>query len=170
MARVRLPDAPALKSWDDVDLNLREIGELQYKLETIEGEMNNLIADIKLDADLKAKPLQERIKQLETEIKDFTDQNRDDLGNKKTKEMGFGKLGFRKSTKISLPKAGSKLNEIIKKLKNFGMTDCLVQPPEKIDKENLKKYRADDIIKVGANLKVNDVFWYEVDREKLADL
>lgn len=170
MARVRLPDMLKLKNWDEVDLNLKEIGELQYQLDTIEGEMNAHIADVKLDADMKAKPIQVRIKELEEEIKAYTDENREDLGNKKSKEMGFGKLGFRKSTKISLPSAKGKLDEIIRKLKTHNMQDCVIQPPEKIDKENLKKYPADDIIKIGANLKVNDVFWYEVDREKLTDL
>lgn len=170
MARVRMPDTPALKNWEEVDLNLKEIGELQRNIEQFEADMNARIADIKLAAELEAKPHQERIKVLEAEIKDYTDQNRDDLGSKKTKEMGFGKLGFRKSTKVSLPSAKGKLEEIIRKLKNYGMKDCVIQPPEKIDKEALKKYPANDLVKVGASLKVDDVFWYEVDREKLADL
>ncbi|EES73472.1 putative bacteriophage Mu Gam like protein [Paenibacillus sp. oral taxon 786 str. D14] len=170
MARVRIPDQPALKSWDDVDLTLKEIGECQLAIERIEAEMNAQISDIKLAAEMSAKPHKERIKLLELQMKAFVEANRDDLGNKKTKEINFGRTGFRKSTKIVLPRAAAKLAEVIRRLKEFGMTDCIIQPPEKIDKDNLKKYPENDILKVGASLTVEDTFWYEVDREKLADL
>ncbi|MEF2968335.1 host-nuclease inhibitor Gam family protein [Paenibacillus sp. M1] len=170
MTRVRMPDAPALKSWDDVDLTLKEIGECQLAVERIEAEMNAKISDIKLSAEMEAKPHKERIKLLELQMKEFIDENRDDLGNRKTKEINFGRAGYRKSTKIGLPRAAAKLAEVIRRIKEFGMTDCIVQPPEKIDKDNLKKYPESDILKVGATLTIDDIFWYEVDREKLADL
>ncbi len=170
MARVRIPDQPALKNWDDVDLTLKEIGECQMSIERIEADMNTKISDIKLAAEMDAKPHKERIKLLELQLKEFVEANRDDLGNRKTKEINFGRTGFRKSTKITLPRAAAKLAEVIRRIKEFGMTDCIVQPPEKIDKDNLKKYPESDILKVGATLTVEDTFWYEVDREKLADL
>lgn len=170
MARVRLPDQPALKSWDDVDLTMKEIGECELAVERVEADMNEKISDIKLAAEMEAKPHKERIKLLELQMKEFVEANRDNLGNKKTKEINFGKTGFRKSTKITLPRAAAKLAEVIRRIKEFGMTDCVVQPPEKIDKDNLKKYPENDILKVGATLTVEDTFWYEVDRDKLADL
>ncbi|WP_018752649.1 host-nuclease inhibitor Gam family protein [Paenibacillus sanguinis] len=170
MTRVKLPDVPALKSWDDVDLVMKEIGECQLAIERVEADMNEVISDVKLASEMEAKPHKERIKLLELQMKEFVDANRDDLGNRKTKEINFGKTGYRKSTKISLPRAAAKLAEVIRKLKEFGMTDCVVQPPEKIDKDNLKKYPENEILKVGATLTVDDTFWYEVDREKLADL
>ncbi|MBU5442054.1 host-nuclease inhibitor Gam family protein [Paenibacillus sp. MSJ-34] len=170
MARVRIPDQPVLKNWDDVDLTLKEIGEILIDIEGIEALMNTKISDTKLAAEMAAKPLKERLKLLEMQMKEFVEANRDDLGNKKTKEINFGKTGFRKSTKISLPRAAAKLAEVIRRIKEYGMTDCIIQPPEKVDKDNLKKYPQNDILKVGATLTVEDTFWYEVDREKLADL
>ena len=170
MGRVRISDEPALKNWEDVDMNLKEIGEYLLQIEQIEADMNQKISDLKLEAELQAKPLKDSIKVLERQIKDFAEVSREDLGNKKTKFVNFGKLGFRKSTKIKLPRAANKVIEVIKRLKNYGMTDCVIQPPEKIDKDALKKYPEADILKVGATLDVEDVFWYEVDREKLADL
>lgn len=170
MARVRIPDQPVLKNWDDVDLTLKEIGECQLAVERIEADMNERISDIKLAAEMDAKPQKERIKLLELQMKEFVEANREDLGNKKTKEINFGKTGFRKSTKITLPRAVAKLAEVIRRLKEHGMTDCVVQPPEKIDKDNLKKYPENDILKVGATLTVEDTFWYEVDRDRLSDL
>jgi len=168
MARVRI-ETPRLRNWEEVDGTLRQIGEYQRSITKIEGKMNEQIEKAKAKAEEDAKPLKEQIKALEVQIKEFVEENRDDLGNRKTKEMNFGKTGFRKSTKVSLPKAAAKVAEIIKKLKELGMSDCVVQPPEKIDKEALKKYPANDIIKVGAGLKVDDTFWYEVNEETLAE-
>ena len=168
MARVRIEETK-LKSWDEVDGALKQIGECQRSICSIEGKMNDKINQVKQKAEDEAKEYKEKIKGLEAQVKEFVEDNRDDLGNKKTKELNFGKLGYRKSTKISLPKAATKVAEIIKKLKSFGMTDCVVAPPEKIDKDALKKYPANDIIKVGAGLKVDDVFWYEANEETLVE-
>jgi len=168
MPRVRL-EGTVLRSWDDVNLNLREIGECQLAVEAIEAELTEKIHDLKLDAEMRAKPLRDRVKKLEVEIKEFTEAHRDDLGKKKTMFLNFGKLGFRKSTRIQLPRAATKLAEIIKKLKACGMTDCIVQPPEKVDKDALKKYPTAEILRVGAGVVEEDVFWYEWDRERLQD-
>ncbi|MDQ7789927.1 MAG: host-nuclease inhibitor Gam family protein [Eubacteriales bacterium] len=168
MPRVRM-EGPMLKSWDEVNLNLKEIGECELAVEKIEAALNEKISDLKLEATDKAKSHQQRIKKLELELKEFVETHRDDLGNKKTKVLDFGKLGFRKSTKIKLPRAANKLAEIINKLKVFGMTDCVVQPPAKVDKDSLKKYPVNEIVRVGANVEVDDVFWYEWDRERLQD-
>ena len=99
----------------------------------------------------------------------FANDHAGDLGKKKTRVLAFGKLGFRKSSSVSLPKDKDKLAEIIKKIKDHGMKDCLVVQPDKVDKEQLKKYSADKITAVGAKLIVGDTFWYEVAKETMAD-
>lgn len=161
MARVRIPDEPVLKNWDDVNLNLKEIAECEIEIEKIEAEMNKKISDVKLEAEMDAKPYKESIKTLEKQVKDFVEVNRADLKGK-TKFLNFGKTGFRKSTKLVL----RKIDNIIKNLKSFGMTDC-IKTKETINKDALKKYPDADIAKIGVTKKVEDVFWYEVDREKL---
>ena len=49
------------------------------------------------------------------------------------------------------------------------MTECVVYPEPKIDKDALKKYSTTEIADVGAKLEVEDVFGYEVDEEALAE-
>ncbi|SKC68510.1 host-nuclease inhibitor Gam family protein [Maledivibacter halophilus] len=161
MARVRIPDEPVLKSWDDVNLNLKEIAECEIEIEKIQGEMNRRISDVKLEAEMDAKPYKESIKTLEKQVKNFVESNRADLKGK-TKFLNFGKTGFRKSTKIVL----RKVDNIIRNLKSFGMVDC-IKIKESVNKDVLKKYTDADIAKIGASKKVEDVFWYEVDKEKL---
>ncbi len=148
---------------------MKEIAENLLKIEKIESDMNDKISDVKLEAKDAAEPFKDSIKALEKDMKLFVEEHKDDFGKKKTVTMDFGQVGFRKSTKISLPRAAEKVRTIISKLKELGMGDCVVAPPEKINKEVLKKYSPNMIVEAGAGIEIDDVFWYEPDREKLTD-
>jgi phage host-nuclease inhibitor protein Gam len=161
MARTRIKDELVLKNWDDVDITLKEIAECELEIEKITTEMNEKIHDIKLEADMKAKPYQERIERLGLYVKAFVEDNKAEIDGK-TKQLNFGKTGFRLSTKLVL----RKVDKIIENLKKFKMEDC-IKVKESVNKEVLKKYPESDIIKVGGTLKKEDVFWYETEREKL---
>lgn len=168
MARKRIEDeAPAFTSWDDVDQALAIIGDNLRSIEAIEAKMQENIDNEKTAAELQARAFIENNARLERQIKLFAEDHREDMDGKKTKTLNFGSLGFRKSTKITLPKAGAKLAEMIRQLVERGMGDCVVQPPAKVDKDALRKYPTDDIVAVGGGVKIDDVFWYEPDRERI---
>ena len=168
MARTRVEDtAPAFESWDDVDQALATIGDNQRTIEGFEAHMQEAMDQAKAEADARARIFIEANKKLERQIMDFAEVHRDDMDGKKTKVLNFGSVGFRKSTRITLPKAPLKLAEIVKRLVARGMSDCIKLAEPKVDKDALKKYPAEDIISVGAGVKVEDTFWYEPDREKL---
>lgn len=168
MARKRVEEpVPVFDTWDDVNQALAIIGDNQRSIESIEAEMQEIIDNAKMAADLKAKVFMESNAKLERQIMAFAEEHREEMEGKKTKVLNFGSVGFRKSTRITLPKAGAKLEELIRQLVTRGMTDCVKQQPAKVDKDALRKYPTDDIVAVGAGVKVDDVFWYEPDREKL---
>mgnify|MGYP001056234258 FL=1 len=91
---------------------------------------------------------------------------RADMGKAKSKILTFGEVGFRLSTSVSLPRAKEKIEEIIRRLKNRQMMDCIVVK-EDVSKEALKKYGEDTVNAVGATWKQQDVFGYELDFAKL---
>ena len=122
---------------------------------------------LKAEAEARSRVFIEATKRLERQIKEFAEAHRDDMDGKKTKTLNFGAVGFRKSTKIKLPKAPTKLAEIIQLLRSKGMDDCVKTPAPSVDKDALRKYPTQDIVAVGASIEVDDVFWYEPDREKL---
>ena len=164
MARKRMEEKFMFQSWDEVDSALKEIAENEMELEHITTNMNQQIHDIKEEAESLSKRYQERIKILGLYIQEFTERNRDEIKGK-TKVLNHGSVGFRQSTKVVL----SKVDQIIEKLKKYKMTDC-INIKETVNKDVLRKYPADDILKVGGSLKVEDVFWYETDREELEDV
>lgn len=165
MARIRMENAVSaeLKSWDEVDETLHEIAEAEMEIEKITTDMNVKIHDLKQKADQKSKAAQEKIKTLEVQVKQFVEEHREDLKGK-TMSLNHGQVGFRFSTKVITSKA----EKIIEKLKKFGMNDC-INVKETINKEVLRKYEEEDILKVGASLKKEDTFWYETTRDVIED-
>lgn len=161
-ARVRMPEqGPKLSSWEDVDLCMKEICECEMAIEKQEAELTQKIQDLKLEAEDNAKSYQKRIEELAADIKEYAENNRLEMKGK-TQELNFGKLGYRKSTKLII-RSAVKVLEALKKRK---MDDC-INIKTSINKDVLAKYDDDTILEVGAMKKVEDVFWYETDREKI---
>ena len=151
MARKRVIEAPALKTWEDVNDALRQIIGAQKVAEE------------------QTKPYRDSVARLEREIKAFVTDHRDELGKGKSRVLTFGEVGFRLSTSVSLPRAKEKLEEIIRRLKSRQMTDCIIVE-EKVSKEALKKYGEDTVNAVGATWKQSDVFGYDVNIARLEQI
>lgn len=166
MARTRIVEAPALRTWEEADAALREIAENQIALQDIESEMQRQLIGIKKIAEQDSKAHTDRISKLERDLKEFVGDHRLELGKAKTRTLNFGEVGYRLSTSVSVPKAKEKVAEIIRRLKARNMTDCIVVK-EDVSKENLKKYGEDTVNAVGATWKQKDVFGYDVYLDKL---
>lgn len=169
MARKRVVEEPALKTWEDVNDALRQIAEAQIALGDIESDMQKQIIGAQKVAEEQSKPIKDAQARLEREIKAFVTEHRDEMGKAKTMTLTFGEVGFRLSTSISLPRAKEKLEEIIRRLKSRQMHDCIVVE-EKSSKDALKKYGEDTVNAVGATWKQSDVFGYEVNIAKLEQI
>ena len=167
MARRKVTCALQLENWQQADDALRQIGEDRRDLASIETMMNERIADAKADAEEKGRPIKDHIAMLEQALREFAMLHRADLGKAKSRTLTFGKVGFRQSTRLTLPRGVEKIKTIIAELLRRGMKECVVYPEPKIDKDALKKYSAGEIAEVGAKLEVEDVFGYDVDEEAL---
>ena len=157
-------ETSALQSWDDVDLHLLEIRENEIAIEAIKSKLDLDISNLKLEASEKVMKHTDRIKKMELEIKEFVTTNRSDIKGK-TKELTFGKTGFRASGKIII----RNIKNTVAMLKNLGLTDC-IKTKETVNRENLKDQPDEILATVGANRSRKDVFWYETKREKLQDV
>lgn len=163
MARKRMEE-PALESWEEVDSTLKKIREAELEVSRISADMEKCIMDIKENTEKQITPYKNEVKKLELQIKEFVSLNKDELKGK-SREMTFGTVGFRMSTKLVLPKV---VDKMIKQLKKLGMGDC-VTVKESVNKDILKTYDEKTILMVGASLKKEDTFWYETKQEEIAD-
>ncbi len=161
MARTKIKET-FLKDWDGVDLTLKEIAEHKQAILRLEADMNERIDEIKLAESIESAPHQEAIKVLGARLKEFTTEHKFELKDKRTRELTFGRLGFRQSTKIVISNAA----DTIQKLLKLNMDDC-VTVKQSINKDNLKKYNSATLSKVGASFSTSDTFWYETKQERL---
>ena len=163
MARKKVAIKPEFTLWSEVDNAFREIIECEGCIDEVEVDMNRRITEVKADAEQRTKPMRERISTLETQIRDFVSAHRAEL-NGKTRTLNFGQTGFRLSTKLVVP--SGKIPDVLEALKRHKMSDCITTKTT-VNKEALKKYKSEDILKTGAYLRSDDEFWYEVDKEQL---
>lgn len=163
MARKRVTE-PQLTSWEQVDECLQVMSDAENQLSVITADMNAAIAQAKKEAEERAAQYKEIIKQNEGKIKEFTTIRKEEL-NGKSRQLTFGTVGFRQSTKLLLP---SDTAEVILKLRENGMADC-INVKETINKDTVKAYPEEDILKIGGYLQRSDTFWYETDKDSLAE-
>lgn len=163
MARKRVTE-PQLNSWEQVDECLKVMSDAENQISVIEAEMNAAIAEAKREAAEKAAQYKEAIKQNEGKIKEFTTARRNELKGK-SRQLTFGTVGFRQSTQLLLPQDTA---EVILKLRENGMADCITVR-ESINKDTVKTYPEEEILKIGGYLRRTDSFWYETDKDKLAE-
>lgn len=153
---------PIFQTWEQVDDALKGISKIDQAVKIHEAKMNDDINMIKTKVQSITTPLLEEKALLENNIKEFTKANAAEFKDKKTKDFTFGQVGFRKSTSI----VTRNVKAIIEALKNNKMLDCIITK-ESINKDELTKYDDTSLEKVGAKRKVDDVFFYKVDEERI---
>lgn len=159
MARKKVTAEPALRDWAAVDTALRDIRECRHALTELGVEKDRRIDGIKDEYSKNSLPMQNRIKRLEGEVKEYVDAHRAELTGK-SRTLNFGVVGYRISSKLVL--ASNKAAEVIATLKAMGK-NALIKTTETIDREALKKQPLDVLEQVGAYVKVTDEFYYDVE-------
>lgn len=163
MARKRL-EGTRLGSWDDCDEVLHEIGELDREIGLLESTQNEHIDLIKKNTKAEAAPLHDRKAALELSLKEYCEANRGEFAKVKTKALTFGSVGFRISTKVMVKRVADTLQA----LKDMGLSAC-IRVKEELDKEAMKNLSTETLAEVGASLKTENAFGYEINVEKLKE-
>lgn len=161
--RVRVVEASAIQSWDDADDRLKDYGRLEMQKEEIEIEMNQEINVIKEEVKAKVKQLDARLELLRLQLEEFGESQKTSFDKVRTRDLNFGKCGYRKATNLTI----KGLKEVLAKLKEKAMTDCITVK-EAVNKDVLKQYDDDTLATIkGVKKIVTDNFWFEVDRERI---
>lgn len=129
MARKRL-SATTLESWSDVDARLKAIGEVDRELGLLEAAQQEQIDALKASTKAAAEPLQAKKAGLELAIQQYAEANRGEFVKAKSKELTFGTVSFRLSTRVVIKNLGNTLQA----LKDFGLTAC-IRIKEECDKD-----------------------------------
>lgn len=157
MARKRVVTEPALKSWQAVDDALQDIRECKHALTELNVEQARRVEAVKKECRDNAQPIENRLKRLEAEIKDFVDAHRSELTGK-SRVLTFGTVGYRLSSSLKLNLTDA---DTIALLEAMGRTE-FIRVSKKLDKAALQKQPSEFLDKIDAWVKTTDGFGYDV--------
>ena len=157
MARKRVETEPALRSWQAVDDALRDIRECQHALTELEVEQARRIDAVKEECKKSALPLQNRIKRLEKDVKEFVDAHRAEMAGK-SRTLTFGTVGYRRSSQLKL---NLSVEDTIALLEALGHPE-LVRITKTLDKAALQRQPSELLDQIDAYIKTTDGFAYDV--------
>jgi phage host-nuclease inhibitor protein Gam len=167
MARTKPSNLHPVKSLDDANEALREIGELKRIIAAIEDRMNDDIDVLKASAKEEAAHYRSRLEALENGVYAFAEIKKDELfdDNRRSVTLDFGSIGYRRSHEVGLAK-GFTWKAVLAKLRELLFKDA-IRVKEEPDKDILKSWPAERLALVGCVRKENDTFWLESDEVKL---
>lgn len=154
---------PRLSNWAEVDEALRQIGECSLQIDAKENYLRHCIQKITQEINETIRPLQDEIDLLEKQVRQYVDRHREDLGEGKSRDLVYGTVRYRLSTKIlGVPRDPEKLAELISRMRQAHMNGALIPQPDRISKDELRNYDSALLAKVGLTKQVSDTWGYEL--------
>lgn len=157
-----------IQNLEEANNVLAQIAECQRQIDRNDTEMNGVIDNIKASAKKVNAPMVEQIRVMENGLAIFAEYQKPVLfKSKKSVELTFGVIGFRKSSKLML-KSKTTWGDVLAKLKTFKFTDD-IRTKEDVDKEKVKKWPKERMDLVGVRLVEANLFFYETKVESSTD-
>ncbi len=158
------PQLMTLNDLAAVDGALHDIAIEQIALRRIEADAEEQVQAIRKGAAAQAEVHQNRIKMIESAIRNYAESHKAEILPKglKSVELNFGVIGFRLSTKICVKASTLGL------LKKLGFVDG-IRIREEVNKEVLADWDWQKLSLVDAKQKREDVFYYEVKDVEILD-
>jgi len=152
-----------LKSWDELDEQLKTLGSLQIQKAKLEGELQIKINELKASYTEHCTMLASEAKQIEKEISRFCEQHKDEFLNKRNKKLNFGTVAYRLTERVVC----SSIESAVKAVKTLNL-DFVLRIKEDIDKEKIKTLDSNTLARIGVSIVKEDKLSIEPDMVKLA--
>lgn len=158
-----------IRDLEEANNALAEIAEIDRAIEAANRQLNEDIDKLKKDVQEDIAPLAERREILGNGLANFAELNRTEMfKDRKSKELDFGTIGFRKSTALAtIKKVCSTWKEVLGKLKQYEFKEA-IRVKEEPDKEIMSEWPKERLELVGVQRVEKDEFYYEIKQEKVA--
>ncbi|MCE5184561.1 MAG: host-nuclease inhibitor Gam family protein [Planctomycetaceae bacterium] len=157
-------DLYQILTFDQADNHVRSIGELQREIDKLEADTDEAIEVIKANAKKDVGDRTAKIKKHLLSLETFCVANREDFGDKQSRKLLFGILGWRKSTKIILSKKTTlqKIKEV------FGAAASqYLHIKEKPDKDAIRKLTDEQLKQIDVKRGRGEEFYVEPDQVQI---
>jgi len=168
MPRLKSKDQPLIeiRDWEAADKILAELADMYLAVKAVESRAAGQIEEAKLELAEAVGPVHEKIGVRVRSLEAFANGHRDEFGPQRSRKLNFGKMGWRKSTSISVSK---KTLGLIKEVFSKARAALFIHVKETPDKEALAKLTDRELAEVGARRKVTDEFFADPDIPEAVD-
>ncbi|MGP1561619.1 MAG: host-nuclease inhibitor Gam family protein [Helicobacteraceae bacterium] len=150
-----------IKSFNDVDNALKRLCEISLAMQKASSEATLAINELKEQAKRQLEPLELEKDFIEQTITMFCEDNKHEFAQKRSKEFVFGKVAYKLSNSVSLPRIKAKVESLLKAIKSYGLAkECIIYK-EELNKEALAQLQDDELVKLGLKRVVKDNFRIE---------
>jgi phage host-nuclease inhibitor protein Gam len=157
---------PTVNTLEEADVLLSEIAARKRSIELIKAGLNESVDALKVKAAAETAPLAQEVEVLEQALARFAEANKEEFfGKAKSRELAFGELGFRASTKAVLLNRKWTWERVLVALKEKAL-GC-IRSKEEVDKDALRGLKPEDLETVGVKLQKDDGFYYELKEESV---
>lgn len=153
-----------IRSTEDADLALKQIGAMQDEISRIELRENEIIRQAEARMIEGTKHPRKWLCANERALQKWAESDRE-AWESKTLDLVFGKIGFR-LTPPAIVYLLKRIEHVIERLRAKEMTSC-IRVSEKVDKEALQAYDDETLREIGCKRVQKDEFYYEVKREEV---
>jgi len=153
-----------LKDWDEVDSQLKAIATLKTKIMAEESEMNDQMLKVQQKYQPTLDKYNAELIGYERDLQLFCDERKGEFDEKRSKELNFGLVGFRKGSGALKPKQGftwEAVKQVISKSKKFA--ERFLKTKIDIDKNAIltADLKPAELDKMAVQVVVEDNFYYE---------
>jgi phage host-nuclease inhibitor protein Gam len=156
-----------IRDLTDADRALREIAEIDRAVEAANHALNEEIDHLKQETQEAIGPLLERKEMLGAGLANFAELSKEMFKDKKSRELDFGTIGYRKSSSLAvIKKICSTWKEVLGMLRQYDFREA-IRVKEEPDKEVMAEWPKERLELVGVQRVEKDEFYYEVKQEKV---
>jgi len=145
-------------TWKQADELLRTAGELQLKINQSEARCNDTINEAKDDLQEQVAPLNKKLAEITERLENFADSKSAEFKKKRSRELQFGRIGWRRSTKIKTKKETLALIEATLPRR---LQKQYIKVKKTLNKKELSCLTDEHLAKLGARREEKDVFFAE---------
>jgi len=164
MARRKVTAAPVFKEWAEVDGALREVAQIDSRVERVEARYSERIQDLQEKLARETEEVLKRRARLTKDMEEFSTAHKGELGDKRHMKLNHGLVGFRK-TPASIKPNKKKKDEILEMLRRHHLKQY-IETKHSLKKKELLALSDKQLAKVGLKRHSKDEFWFELNQTK----
>jgi phage host-nuclease inhibitor protein Gam len=150
-----------LKTLDHCNAALERLGTINRALEEGNRDLEQAIAELRRARLDDAAPLIRERERLEEQLRDYLQDHEGDFEKKKSVELAFGKMGFRRSEAVELAE-GLTMDDVVLLARERGHEDLVrVKTVESIDKRAAAALQDEQLVEIGCQRRVSNSPYFQ---------